>query len=506
MILEELIGFLLPNREDMLQIGVFVVISAFVLITAIITPWTARPAAWEKKWNGGRSGKSLNIDHGSVTDLWNAVATSPEKIADIMPGLLLVFGLLGTFIGLGMALNNASELLDQSRTISTNAMNDELGVLLNNLGSKFKTSSWGIIGFISLKIYLALWRLEENRLAWVIDKVKDDLEKRRDEDQNSELNKQELLFSAIAATGKNIVSAIASIENKFDADSGFMQRQDDANRMLRETCNSVSGIQATNVLLRDICAATTRTSSEMVEFSTGTREIVQQMATAGQHMASGSKKVAEAAEDLKRVVDEFNTEFKQVLSDVRQDLGNAIAHMSEESAATLKAGSDGLSKATENISSALDTLSHNVQDTLQQVKESTERSLKIQESLQNDFSVQTENVAKSINESIREQVSTRDSITTGLNAVSDTRMQVKKATEAVGSLAGKMDEIATNMERVSGKISDVAPQLMDRMDKIISLKSSQHDTSQLPTPAEPTEATTPEPRKQPNGPFRPART
>ena len=441
MTLGDLTDFLLPDMGDPLQLGSLLTIVLLLVYTVTMTHRAARPASWEKKWNGGTPDKKdddLDIEHGSVTDLWNAVATSHEKLAEIMPGLLLVVGLLGTFIGLGMALNNASHLLGQSNAITANSM-DDLMHLLNNLGNKFKTSTWGITGFIILKAWSVVTRFDEKRLTWVIGKVKGELEDRKQEQQQAEKNKQDLLFSQFAAMSGGIIAAIASLERKFDEDSAHAKRQD-----------------AANALLREICEATAKAGSEMEVFTTGTKKIVQQMADAGKQMAAGSGKVSDAAEGLKQVVDEFGNEFKEVLAGVRDDLGSAIVKMSKESADTLKKGSDELSKATDNISRALDTLSRNVEGTLQQVKDTTEQSLGIQKKIQIEFMVQSQQVMESIEQSNSEQKLTRDSIASGLKSVADTRQHMSKAATA---------------------LHDVAPLLIERLENVISFKESFQQTN-----------------------------
>lgn len=433
MTVNELTEFLLPEPSDPLQLGALLTISALLFYTIIMTHRAARPASWEKKWNGGTPDDKeddLDIEHGSVTDLWHAVATSHEKLAEIMPGLLLVVGLLGTFIGLGMALNNASHLLGQSEVITSNSM-DDLMQLLNNLGNKFKTSTWGIAGFIILKAWSEVTRFDEKRLTWVIGKVKIEIESRKNERLSAENKKIELLFTQLSNFSGEITRAIGSLEKKFDNDSDSSKRQ-----------------ELTNALLRDICVASTKTGNQMTAFTTGTQDIVQQMADAATMMASGSTLVSAAADDLKKVVNEFSEEFKQVLTDVRVDLGSAIGNMSKEAAETLKSGSAELSKATGDISLALKTLSSSVQGTLEQVKTSTTESLRIQQIIQKEFLTQSATVMEGIERSTLSQEKTRKSISSGLESVADTRQQ---------------------MTHIANSLQKIAPDIVDKLQAIASL-------------------------------------
>lgn len=431
MTLNELTEFLLPELSDPLQLGALLTISLLLCYTIIMTHRAARPASWEKKWNGGTpddKDDDLDIEHGSVTDLWHAVATSHEKLAEIMPGLLLVVGLLGTFIGLGMALNNASHLLGQSEVITSNSM-DDLMQLLNNLGNKFKTSTWGIAGFIILKAWSEAIRFDEKRLTWVIGKVKSEIESRKNEKLATENHRLELLFSQLSELTGNITSSIGSLEKKFDNDSTHTKQQ-----------------EQTNSLLRDICAATTMTGNQMTAFTVGTRDIVQQMADAGIKMASGSTQVSDAAEGLKRVVDEFSQEFKQVLTEVRVELGKAIESMSKEAAETLKTGSEELSKATGSISAALQSQSESVKETLNGVQETTFQSFKEQKRIQTEFLTSIEQITESTEEFNQELKATRSKITAGLKSVSNTRQLLS---EAIRPLKKTVPEIVARLFEIS---------------------------------------------------------
>lgn len=87
----EILDFLLPHFDDPLQIIFLLIIVSMTGFAMISTFMYARPASWERKWTSGSldNTQELDIEHGSVTDLWLAVATGQEKLAEIMPGMLL---------------------------------------------------------------------------------------------------------------------------------------------------------------------------------------------------------------------------------------------------------------------------------------------------------------------------------------------------------------------------------------------------------------------------------
>lgn len=207
----EILDFLRPDFGDPIQKIAFSVIILMSILTVIGVSVIARPSSWEKKWHQGTpndNSDDLDIEHGSVTDLWHAVATAPEKLADIIPGMLLIIGLLGTFLGLGLALNHASNILGQPDAMSASgaasSMHDLLG-MLKGLGTKFKTSTWGILGFIALKIVLELIRYDERRLTWVIQRVKEQINQRKAQCIENEEGKQKLLFEQMQGITNGIV-------------------------------------------------------------------------------------------------------------------------------------------------------------------------------------------------------------------------------------------------------------------------------------------------------------
>ena len=155
----DILNFLRPEFSDLLQASFFGVMLTMLLLTVISVSITASARAWEKKWNhasNSKSGVSQGIEQGGVTDLFHIVATRPEKLAEVMPGMLLIVGLLGTFIGLGLALDKASSILGASNAMdaagAADGLQNMLG-MLKGLGTKFKTSTWGIAGFILMKVW-----------------------------------------------------------------------------------------------------------------------------------------------------------------------------------------------------------------------------------------------------------------------------------------------------------------------------------------------------------------
>ena len=458
----ELLNFLAPKFDDPLQVGFMFIILAMIAYTVIGAHLAARPASWEKKWNRGTDSKDddLDIEHGSVTDLWHAVATSAEKLAEIMPGMLLVVGLLGTFLGLGMALNHASNILSQSNAVAS-SMGD-LTSMLQGLGTKFKTSTWGIMGFVLLKIWSEVTRFDEKRLAWVIAKVKGELHRETAERSAEEKRKQQEVCDCITRASVRIVDGVQS---------ALVKVGDSQQKLLVGVNNTLKQTQGEiNAALAQIHETSLISSNALSGFTQGTQQIVQQMADAAKEMAEGSSQVSSAAKGLENVVDEFGSEFKEVLDKVRKDLASAIEMMSERSSATMKEGSEKLDSATKEISSALGELSKDVKDTMNKVEASIGTALDLQKKASIEFtnSTQTLNVNIETTTQMTEQLG--KDITSGMSSVAEAGQRMLGIGKNLGSIGKSLEMQVPILERISNQEdTDIRQEVVQRMSSIEAL-------------------------------------
>lgn len=501
----EFLNFIAPQLEP-LQMSFFILILAMFFGTVISTHLNARDSSWRKNWSNGTTddrSDDLDIDHGSVTDLWHAVATKSEKLAEVMPGMLLVVGLLGTFLGLGLALNHASNILGQSNTLSSsgaaNNMQDLMS-MMQGLGTKFKTSTWGITFFLLLKVWSSWLGFEEKRLAWVIRKVKTELEHRKVQEQDEGINKQKMLFEQIINAASQIVQGFTqNVKTLSDSQkelhlqtlqfvkSGIqvlhkdlagisINAENDAAMMKLVLEQSVQGVredlshintanqnssastkqaleQSTQDIRHDLASinTATQTSSEaMVGFVKSTQTIIQDMSTASEKMAEGAQKVGVAGTSLVKAVDDFSSQFTQVLGDVRTDLSTAINNMSEQAAQTLEQGTKELGKATLEISTALGVLSKDVTTTMNGVKDSIVKSLKIQE----EGAILFRNSSDALN----------------VNVTATTQL-IGKVSEDIGSGLVAVSVAGRRMVHIGNSLETIVPQMEDLLPALEPLKT-----------------------------------
>ena len=468
----EFFGFITPQNEP-LQLGFFVLIVTMFFGTIISTWLNAKGASWEGNWNNGTPddrSDDLDIDHGSVTDLWHAVATKSEKLAEVMPGLLLVVGLLGTFLGLGLALNHASNILGQSNALSaTGAANSmaDLMSMMQGLGTKFKTSTWGIAFFLLLKVWSSALSYEEKRLTWVIRKVKIELEHRKAQEQKAEVTKQQELFAQIHEAAEQIIKGFSQNFGKLSAHQKIQHEQileslqegtqgvrtdlagiskalqSDSAAMKQVLEQSTQGVRTD---LAGISKATQASSQAMVGFVSSTQTIIKDMSTASKKMADGANKVGIAGSSLVEAVKDFSTQFTQVLGDVRTDLSTAINDMSEQAAQTLGEGTEKLGEATREISAALGVLSQDVTTTMNGVKDSIEKSLKIQHDGAVLFRCSSDTLNENVTATTELVKKLGENISSGLQAVSESGRRMASIGKSLESIVPQMVDLVSALE------------------------------------------------------------
>ncbi len=473
--LTEFLNFIFPQLE-LLQMSFFALILAMFLGIIISTHLNANATSWEKIWHNNTPddrSDDLDIDHGSVTDLWHAVATKSEKLTEIMPGMLLVVGLLGTFLGLGLALNHASHILGQSNALSAsgtaNNMQDLMS-MMQGLGTKFKTSTWGITFFLLLKVWSSWFGFEEKRLAWVIRKVKDELELRKKQEEDLAASKQQALFAQINLASEQIVQSLSqnftqqskNQEAQYAQTVQYMQFFQKGAQTLHQDLaeintsmqNDSAAIklelkQSTQAIRDDLASINTATkisSEAMSDFVNSTKAIIEDMSAASNKMADGAHQVGVAGSSLVKAVDDFSAQFTQVLGDVRTDLSKAINDMSEQAAQTLEQGTRELGKATLEISTALGMLSQDVTMTMNGVKDSIEKSLKIQQ----EGAVLFRRSSDTLNENVAATTELvnklGDDISSGLTAVSESGRRMVSIGKSLETIVPQMENLLPALE------------------------------------------------------------
>lgn len=198
-------SFLLPHLDGSVFAGVQIffalVCVAAIVAVAVLLPLHARPIRWERRLAALDDGDQQVPLHDTPEALSQAVATAAERWADILPSLLLVFGLLGTFIGIGLALSEAAVVLGGADAFG------HLTPIILTLGTKFKIATWGIVAFLFLRVWLTVFPYEQARMAWSTKQVKARAAQAVQRQAQQEAAARQQLVDAISRSGNALLNA-----------------------------------------------------------------------------------------------------------------------------------------------------------------------------------------------------------------------------------------------------------------------------------------------------------
>jgi hypothetical protein len=141
-------NFIAPDFSDPLQ-AVFFGLIFFLLLAAVIILYKTKDR-WRQILNHGIPGESNSFD--AVKKLLTSSRTDNFLLS--APSVFLMIGLLGTFINLGVALNHLGDALSHNKAGDIKAVTDDINDVLRSLGTKFKTSIWGILANLVFRFML----------------------------------------------------------------------------------------------------------------------------------------------------------------------------------------------------------------------------------------------------------------------------------------------------------------------------------------------------------------
>jgi hypothetical protein len=349
MLVIEIFKFMIPN--DLFQFFFLGIILLIGFWNYFSIKKNANPQNWLAKWENETSGDDnddLDSEHGSVLDISQAVSTNSEKWAEMIPGIMLILGLLGTFLGLGVALNKASYILSNAHSTNFSDLIENLINMMEGLGTKFKTSAWGIMGFLIFKSWISINGFEERRLRWAISKMKQETIKRRNELQQFENNNyakmQDLLQEMIKHVVEqrkfyqNLESSVKQMsDNTKKMEKNTFKMQQDYSAFIESTAQNIEEIQVASTSLSNsadrFTIASNNFSATVQEFSNTIKdEIKQTLDYFAENMSGHTRNLGNSIE---RAITEFHnysqnfTQNIEELNELINNLNNKITNQND---------------------------------------------------------------------------------------------------------------------------------------------------------------------------------
>ena len=492
--------FLLPT--DIFQLIFLFIITGIAFASIKAVKKNAIPTTWDQKWHAYTphdTTDDLDANHGSLNDLSNAVATNAEKIAEIMPGILLIIGLLGTFLGLGIALDKASEILQHVQTAGMdNAMNNLMG-MMEGIGAKFKTSTWGILGFLAFKSWATINRFEERRLAWCIKKIKNQLDNERNVKAKLDEERAGKTIDAIEKLCVAVEREISSNRIVLEQNQITLDKKLKESEQIVKELKSANEISQTKSLLDEERAGKTidaigYINGSIVQLHEAVNSFMQANETNSKTMVNASNKMATAAENigtsagnlkeatvglkseigtvlnsldknLEKTISNMSTDLKNATNDISQAVGTmseelkgAVNTIGEEAQKATKLQQEALEKTISNMSTDLKNATNDISQAVGTMSEELKEATKLQQKAFTAFETTSEILDENVSGMTKLVENLKLDITTGLDAVSDKRQQTKEAMSGIKNASNKLIEMSNEMLQLKSILTGFAQQ------------------------------------------------
>ena len=384
-------------------LGIIIVLSVG---TALWVWWSTRERkgrinCWEKRWTNNtiETDNDLKVEHGSIHELSRAVELPAEKLADVLPSMLLIIGLLGTFLGVGVALNAAANVLNDpianSAQIAENTqkavetLEQKMMGMLNGLGALFKSSIYGIMGFFGFTLWKNKWGSDKERFKWCVERCNKEIEiKKKAQDQNT--NK---IINALNKVNDSIGESIADCIQK-SLQTALVKGFENVNKSLNEMNSALcltlektvveqfkslnkemkSQVNETKAVVRKLESLANNSEAQTGAMDSLSRTMTEQFT----FVANSAKSMGAAADALAKSVDKFRPAVTGTLESIREQFIKSITDSSKvmEHAGTsiLNAVNEMSKKSKEGQDKLDETLSDfnkRINGTLKDIKQTT---------------------------------------------------------------------------------------------------------------------------------------
>ncbi len=472
----DLLTLLLPT--DSVQTVFWIMMLGLSLFSIIWLMRFAKPGNWEKNWNNNTDNTEeddVDVDHGSVIELCQVITTKSEAFAEYLPGILLTLGLLGTFIGLAQSIGNAAQTIalsaDQitaagSSTTSLDEAMKGMLAMMQGMGTQFKTSIWGIIGFLGLKIMYGKLGFEKRRLKWTIRKMRSGRKQKED-------SSRRFLKEMVKTLNDQIKNNTQTNQNGLDhlrsvlAESVSNQTAAIEKALSEKLFNPINVVLTeTNKMLDKVVG-----SSEQTKKNTGI--FCESIASFTDSSEKTLKTFREASTNLSKGVEELKNKLTTVMEGVKTDLNKSITTMSSSFEANLNKSSESLTAAVVSIKGSVDQMSSiisvmkkGIEEVLGQMKNDMGETV---QQMNGQIKAATEGLQNAVGEmsgSVEKLQRGIENALAGFNDNMNAVMDLQK--EAFTTFETSNQTTLVNIQALQGKMGDIASQLQANLSTVSS--------------------------------------
>lgn len=417
----EYIQFLYP--VDGIQKLFFFLIAGLSIGTAIWILIVAKEKNWEYNWLGETPEApqdDLDVEHGSVFDLSEAIATRGEKFAAVLPSMLLVIGLLGTFLGVGFSLDTAAGILS-NKGDEPMALLQKMMPMLDGMGALFKSSIYGIIFFFLFSAFRSIIGTEKKRLKFCIEKCNTLITKKRAEEKTPIIMALEKVSSSL---GNSLQDVLINVLN--EGMKHINASLDGMSRSMQDTISS--GFKSVRSDLTKVANKTAETAGSL-------NSLNNTMTESFKSVEESAKKMGSASTSLKKSVDEFAPRVQATLNEIQKQFVASI----EESGKIMEGAGVSIKNAVEEM--AMET--HNGQEELRKTLKEFEKKMG---SILVEIEMSAGTLQESSDKTKDEMEKIRKDIVERLQSVSVTNTEVRQALKGLPEGIEKLNFFLDNLK------------------------------------------------------------
>lgn len=405
--LQEYISFLKP--EDDIQKIFFWLIAGLFAITVIWIILVAKKKNWEYNWLGETPDSpqdDLDVEHGSVFDLSDAIATRGEKFAAVLPSMLLIIGLMGTFLGVGFSLNEAAKILskgdDPGDTLHS------MMPMLNGMGAQFKSSIYGIFFFFLFSAFRSVIGSEKKRLKFCIEKCNELIAKKRREEKDPIINALEGVSKSL---GNSLQDVLIKVLNE-----GMLHISESLNGINEKLGETIQKTLSKG--FRSVTENLTEVANKTAETTNSLNSLNATMVESFQSVEKSAREMGDASTSLKKSVDEFTPSVQATLNKIQERFVKSI----EESGKVMEG-------AGVSIKGAVEEMARETSDGQAKLRESLATFQNTLTEIMGKIAGMTKDIGGQARNSQAEMSKIREEICNRLGSISSSNVTLKDAIE-----------------------------------------------------------------------------
>lgn len=457
---KDLLIFLTPAFDGSVHAWLQITFALVFLAAVILTSRAVSKAAQVPSWNRNLAAMpalSGTDTYRSAEEIDHAAETSSERWADIVPSLLLVFGLLGTFIGLGLALTEAAGALTPGKDALSS-----LTPIMDSLGSKFKTSTWGILAFLILKVWFMRHPYEKRRRLWAMQTFIALSREHESKILEQRAQDRQQMLDTVAHVGTDVVAhqqqstdlAMKRHTQFLDVLQAMAQQQREASQRQQDSTDAQLAILEKLSEQQGQMEANSQASlTAMRAFTDSVSNNISIMASAADSMANAAQASGKASADLGEAIMDFRSTMTDVLGNIRSGLSATIDGMGVTFASNMKEMSGNLSSATGKIEQAIVQLSSGVSSTITMLEKASGKSIEQQAKAQTMFTASGDTLNASMEQMQSFVGELQKKIEMGLSSVASTGKNMTRFEKQIEASNENITKVVAGLAEMSNKMN-----------------------------------------------------